>query len=309
MREKSKKIINYGILSVIIIIVPILITEFYLQYIGLGKPIRYDDNYVYGFSPKINQKSKRFNNSTITINDVGLRSIHDWSQNNDKLKVVFFGDSVTYGGSYIDDKETFSHLVCENIKKKDVVCGNAGVNAYGIYNIAYRSKYDNRIKPIFLRIFILIPDDFYRGLQNYKTAHFYMNNQKFIFPAIFEALNFISTKYNLKNFISKKKDNQNYSNKNELIKESVIVLLDEFNRLDKKNKNFLVFYLPSKYNNDLDKKIYQSIKEKINFKIINLSNSIQKNMYHDSIHLNRLGHEKISLEISKEIYNNFFKKD
>jgi len=32
-------------------------------------------------------------------------------------------------------------------------------------------------------------------------------------------------------------------------------------------------------------------------------------MYHDSIHLNRLGHEKISLEISKEIYNNFFKKD
>ena len=205
MRKKSKKLINYGILSFIIIILPILITEFYLRYIGLGKPIRYDDNYVYGFSPKINQKSERFNNSKITINDVGLRSIHDWSQNIDKLKVVFFGDSVTYGGSYIDDKETFAHLVCENLKKEDVVCGNAGVNAYGIYNIAYRSKYDNRIKPIFLRIFLLIPDDFYRGLQNYNTAHFYMNNNKFIFPAIFEALNFISTKYNLKNFISKKR--------------------------------------------------------------------------------------------------------
>ena len=87
------------------------------------------------------------------------------------------------------------------------------------------------------------------------------------------------------------------------------MLLDEFNRLDKKNENFLVFYLPSKYNNDLDKKIYQFIKQKINFKIINLSNSIQENMYHDSIHLNRLGHEKISEEISKEILNNFFKKD
>ena len=87
------------------------------------------------------------------------------------------------------------------------------------------------------------------------------------------------------------------------------MLLDELHRLNKKNENFLIFYLPSKYNNDLDKKIYQSIKQKINYRIINLSNSIQKNMYHDSIHLNRLGHEKISVEISKEILDNFFKKD
>ena len=28
----------------------------------------------------------------------------------------FFGDSVTYGGSYIDDKETFSHFTCEIFK-------------------------------------------------------------------------------------------------------------------------------------------------------------------------------------------------
>ena len=32
-----------------------------------------------------------------------------------KRKLFFFGDSVTYGGSYIDDKETFAHLACEYI--------------------------------------------------------------------------------------------------------------------------------------------------------------------------------------------------
>ena len=47
---------------------------------------------------------------------------------------------MTYGGSYIDDKETFAHLVCENINDTNYICGNAGVNAYGIFNIVYRSK-------------------------------------------------------------------------------------------------------------------------------------------------------------------------
>ena len=94
-----------------------------------------------------------------------------------------------------------------------------------------------------------------------------------------------------------------------MIEESANILLNEFNRLNKKNENFLIFYLPGKYNNNLDKKIYQIIKQKINFKIINLSNFVQKNMYHDSIHLNKLGHKKVSNVMSKEIRDNYFKKD
>ena len=59
----------------------------------------------------------------------------------------------------------------------------------------------------------MVPDDFYRGLQNYKTAHFYMNNKKYVFPAIIESLNFVSSKYNIKNYISKFTDNKNEKNK------------------------------------------------------------------------------------------------
>ena len=60
-----------------------------------------------------------------------------------------------------------------------------------------------------LRIFLLVPDDFYRGLQDENTAHFYLNNNEFVFPAILETLNFLSTKYSIRNFISKVSDNNN----------------------------------------------------------------------------------------------------
>ena len=41
-------------------IIATIFTELYLQHIGLGNPIRYDSNYVYGFAPKENQKKKIF---------------------------------------------------------------------------------------------------------------------------------------------------------------------------------------------------------------------------------------------------------
>ena len=177
-------------------------------------------NFVYGYAPRINQK-KRFKNSIVTINDIGLRSVHNWKKMK-KNKNNFFGDSVTYGGSYIDDKETFSHLTCEYLNDINYLCGNAGVNAYGIHNIVYRSRYDERISDDDLRIFLLVPDDFYRGLQNHNTAHFYMKENNFLFPAIFEAVNFISSKYNIK-FIYLKVQIIKMKNKKRIINESVLI--------------------------------------------------------------------------------------
>ena len=167
-----RKKIYYFISVFLIILIPTILTEIYLKYVGLGDPIIYDSNFVYGYAPRANQKKDRLKNSTVTINDVGLRAIYNWKENNDKKKIIFFGDSVTYGGSYIDDTETFAHLACENIKNTNYICGNAGVNAYGIFNKVYRSKYDLRLNDADLRIFLLIPDDFYRGLQDSNTAHF-----------------------------------------------------------------------------------------------------------------------------------------
>ena len=297
-----KKKIFYLISIILIIFIPTLLTEIYLKYIGLGNPITYDKNDVYGYSPKPNQKKERLNNSTVTINDVGLRSLYDWKNNEGKTKIIFFGDSVTYGGSYIDDKETFVHLSCENLNNPKFICGNAGVNAYGIFNIVFRSRYDLRLSDDDLRIFLLVPDDFYRGLQNYNTAHFYMNDNKYLFPAIIEALNFFSTKYNLKNFISKRVNNH-YKKMNtiNLIDESILILNSEIKRLEKKNKKFLLFYSPSKNNNVINNYIHNKMNKSIKQEIIDLSEYLDDTMYVDNVHYNKEGHKNISKIISKKI--------
>jgi len=296
-----KKKILYSIIIIFIISLPILATEMYLKYIGLGNPIIYDENYVYGYAPRPNQKKERLRNSKVTINDVGLRSLKNWEENKDKKKIIFFGDSVTYGGSYIDDKKTFSHLTCKKINLPDYICGNAGVNAYGIFNIVYRSKYDQRISDDYIRIFLLVPDDFYRGLQNKNTAHFYLNEKKFILPAIFEAINFISTKYNIRNIISKYSDNDKEENKFDLIKESVEIFNLEMKRLKLLNKKFFIFYTPSKNNPDLNNFIYNQVNELIDFEVIDLSKYISDNMLKDSVHYNIKGHDIIANKISEKI--------
>ena len=296
-----KKKILYSVIIILIISLPIVTVEMYLKYVGLGNPIIYDENYVYGYAPRPNQKRERLKNSTITINDVGLRSLNNWESNKDKKKIIFFGDSVTYGGSYIDDKEVFSHLTCKKINHPDYICGNAGVNAYGIFNIVYRSKYDKRISNDYIRVFLLVPDDFYRGLQNKNTAHFYLNEKKRIFPALFEAINFLSIKYSIRNFISKFSDNNKEKNKYDLIKESVQIFNIEMKRLHLLNKKFFIFYTPSKNNSALNNLILNKVIEEIDFEIIDLSKDITDEMLKDSVHYNRLGHNLVSDRISKKI--------
>lgn len=296
---KKKKI--YYLIIILVLLIPIIFSEIYLRKIGLGDPIRYDSDFVYGYSPKENQNKKRFKGTNISINDVGLRSIVDWKKSNNKKKIVFYGDSVTYGGSYIDDKKTFSHLICNDPQFKDYVCGNAGVNAYGIHNIIYRSKYDERLKNIDKKIFILISDDFYRGLQNSNTAHFYLNNKKFLFSGIFEALNFIGTKYDLNLFIGKKNDTSKYEHKKELIQESINLIQLEVNNMISKKQDYLLFFSAGKNVKKIDEMILKKLKNNFKEKFIDLSYIHKNNMFYDNTHYNEIGHKIIANEIASII--------
>ena len=289
----------YILLTLIFFVISTVLTEFYLKKIGLGDPVRYDSNYIYGYSPKENQIKKRLKNSTVTINDVGLRTIFDWKKNK-KKKIIFFGDSITYGGSYIDDKEIFSHLVCE--KLKNYTCGNAGVNAYSIINIVNRSKYDKRLKDINKYIFLVAPGDFYREYADSKKAHFYLNQKRFFLPAITEAISFVATKYDINNFISKRDDTKIEMNKLDLIDYSMALLEKEIKRLENENKDVFLFYTIEKNDRRSASKINKYI-------LSNLSNLKIKNFYslakllnndqffYDNVHYSRDGHKAVSEEI------------
>ena len=178
------------------------VAEFVLsEYIGLGQPIVYDKHLLWGYSPKSNKVYSRFKGVTVSINNAGLRSSTNWISK--EKNILFLGDSVTYGGSYIDDKDTFSSITCS--KLKGWKCFNGGVNAYGILNIVARSKYDDRIQQDNMRIFTFITDDFDRGLQKSSTAHFILRDPPKIFPAIWEATNFVVAKLIIKSWFEKKK--------------------------------------------------------------------------------------------------------
>ena len=75
---------------------------------GLGEPVVYDSHPLWGYSPRKSKIYSRFDGNKITINEVGLRSTNKWIKNG--KNILFLGDSVTYGGSYINDDQTFSFL-------------------------------------------------------------------------------------------------------------------------------------------------------------------------------------------------------
>ncbi len=282
-----------------VILIVTVITELYLKNLGLGDPIRYDSNILYGYSPKANQKKKRINDATVTINDLGLRSINSW-KTNDKRKIVFLGDSVTYGGSYIDDKDLFSHKVCEKLDQ--FLCGNAAVNSYGVYNTVMRSKFDERIQSANIFIYLFPPDDFLRDYRNSKTAHFYLKKKKYFLPAITEAINFISIKYDLNNYISKFNDTKGkISDDYKFIDYSIKILKNEINAKKNKNKTVLVFlsnrkddkFFKRNYNN------YIKTQLKKNKDIYFLDDTLTKDIffYDDSVHLSKKGHDVVSMKI------------
>ena len=58
-----------------------------------------------------------------------------------------------------------------NLKFLEIII-NADNNANTLDFIELGKSIDNRINDADIKIFLIIPDDFYRGLQNSKTAHF-----------------------------------------------------------------------------------------------------------------------------------------
>ena len=281
------------------LLVSITLTELYLNYVGLGDPVRYDSNYIYGYAPKENQKKERFAGSKVTINELGLRTPFAWN-NSKKDKIIFIGDSITYGGSYIDDEKIFSFLVC--LKMKNYLCGNAGVNAYSIINMVMRSRYDQRINDGEVYIFTIAPGDFYREYAGSNTAHFYLNNTNFFLPATTEALSFFATKYDINNYISKKNDTKIYNNKTELIDYSIRLLKNEIERLSAANKKVRVFYTIEKNDKNSKKEINNYILNKLldanieNF--YTLEKVLSKNeFFYDNVHYNEKGHSAVAEKI------------
>jgi len=125
--------------------VPVIVAEAYLSSIGGGDPILYYGNTSYRYAPRPNQRHVEPGGAVVTLDSKGLRGVKDWSLPADG-KILFIGASMTWGGTQLGDTELYSNIVCVRLNKtlhRDLTCGNAAVNAYGVDNMAERIRYDD----------------------------------------------------------------------------------------------------------------------------------------------------------------------
>jgi hypothetical protein len=283
-----KKFILVGILTLLII-------EVTLRYTGFGDPIIYQ-NSNYNYYPKYNQNKNRYMGANININHLGMRTNFKWNNYTSKEKFLFFGDSVSFGGSYIDNKNLFSEIVCSKYFT-EALCGNYGVNGYELYNII--DRINNIDEKYYDQIIIVTSGNIKYGKANFQEFPFYKKFDYFLLKATIEVLNHYLFKNNIFNAYHNKSNKLKIVDNPKKIEKSI----EDFNILSQ-TKKISLFLLPSL--EDLDKKNNNTLQlsKFKNLDVINLYDSIiekkYKDLYFNNAHLNKKGHECIA----KIIYDN-----
>ena len=158
----------------------------------LGNPPLYEISPLYGYRLKAGQSIEprggvRFLfGAQVSTNNLGLRAADYWDGNADN-KVLFLGDSVTYGGQYVDDKELFSSVAAAFIPRYMV--GNGGVNAWGVENV-HGLIVDYGFRPARTVVICLLEGDFYRGLTRISGLPFWSHKPSL---AVYDLAMFYAT--------------------------------------------------------------------------------------------------------------------
>jgi lysophospholipase L1-like esterase len=130
------------------------------QLSGLGRPVLFHAHPAYGYRLQPNQETWRFGGAHFKINNLGLRAREDWDPGI-KDKILFLGDSVTYGGNHVSNHQLFSELAARGLP--GLRSGNAGIPNWGVENV-YGLVVQEKFLPASVYVTTFIEDDFYRGL-------------------------------------------------------------------------------------------------------------------------------------------------
>ena len=290
----------------LIVTTPVLFLELALRYVGLGAPIVYEIDYAYRYSLAPDQHVKRRRSATVSVNASGLRALEPW-QGVVGHKVLFVGDSVTYGGSYIDDSEIFSEVFCAQKKllsDQPIVCGNAGINSYGILNMSMRLRHDARIQDADTIVIVILPGDAVRGLVDGSMHHYPTTSPGHFFRATHEMATYLSSRAVLR--LAKKID---YVPKNGAT--ATAFALDHLKETVqlKQGEGTSVFIVVSPPNDDLtlNKAGGRSFLEVLAQRFpahIQLGRALEgvHNAYYDRVHFEVNGHRAVGLYLADKIF-------
>lgn len=305
--KNPKKTLFFSVLLFIFIVVGVL--EFSASKIfGLGKVVVYQSHPIYGYRPIANQLVSRDNGHTnIKINNLGLRANQDWLEKiPNKKRILFLGDSVTYGGSYIDNQDLFSTLAFKN--NRNIETANAGVNAWGILNIHGLIKNLNFI-PADIYITLVPEGDFYRGLNGIGGQPFWTRKPKYALEELWQHGAYVLSLKKNPGLLIRSLPLQEQEKTVEL---AVLALKEYDEYLKQQGFQHYIFITPTlpqvventendlliKNSLDNNKLDYVYIRNKIPQ---NLTQSQKTNLFHDAIHLSQKGHALWAEIIQKEI--------
>lgn len=277
----------------------------FVNFIGMGNPLIYRHSKIFGYDLQPDQKIKRRGN-IIKINDLGMRSSNDWGKDKYNKKILFIGDSVTFGGSIVSNEDTFVEKICDKINDTNVICGNYAVNGYGIEAIINRIKY-KKFNDENLLVITVIGNDFERGLLHIVAQPYYSKKISNFYPALTEIFFIFFDKFRTQI----KYDPSNIHESDSIYKDYQLNTLKEFsNTILELKKNYIIFYSPSKseFTNPYQ---YSDVKKYLglNFKnFVDLTPELinfKEEIYYDDIHLNKIGHDIYSNIMLKKINKKF----
>lgn len=316
----NKSIIGKLSISLFSIFIGILFSELFAKRLGLGNPVLYISDNIVGYRLKPNQSKYRRRGALVSTNSEGFRINPSAYKDENTNYLVFVGDSVTYGGSYIDDKNLFSSKFCE-LLNKNFYCLNSGLNAWGILNmgrfISNFEIYSKKVPSSF--ILIILPGDEGRNLKSLSDTPFWDYPPKEP-SALNEIIRYINKKYflnGLKNYKKIEEDETSYLNKKLIKEKQRNIIWGELEELLKKSKYpiNIVITPPKKWfidNAELKEiKIYEKYLNQISKlpivkKTCNLyeylRNDYKDNLYVDGVHLSNKGHELWSNKIEECLY-------
>jgi hypothetical protein len=282
-----------------VLVVPVVVAEVWLRHVGLGHPVLYYENPAYGYAARPNQMVGRLRNATVTIDSVGLRSTVDWTQPAD-LKILFLGDSVTYGGSYIDDRDLFSERVCVLLAERlqrTFNCGNAGANAYGLDNMTGRLRY-KEFDDEDVIVLVVISGDAERGFVTLQSLPYFAKSPPRPIPASTELFAFAIDR--LRYLIRFSDAPLGGADRTlELANESLDRLLDALRGEQGENKMILLVHSPDRNEvqngyHGLDKLVVERLRDS-GFEFIEMREALVgmdlEAVYYDNVHLEARGHE------------------
>ena len=232
-----------------------------------------------------------------------MRNIKNWNDDYNK-KILFLGDSVTFGGSLINDEETFVLQTCNKFKDLKIICGNHAINGYGVESISNKLEFKEFSDEDFL-VFVFIGNNFERGLNHIGVQPYFSKKINRFFPALTELTMIAVDK--IRNFI--RFDFNNLSENQEIYYDYQLKQIYNLKKiLEKNNKNYYIFYSPeyTEFKNVLK---YQHIKKIFSKEFVNffdLTKDLERykeKIFYDNVHLNKFGHKIYSKLIYDKIYN------